>query len=437
MFPLQKLQFPFQKFKTQSVVPFGLWSIALLGGGGWVRDNICSFGFNDLTVIDGRRINVKREKMKYFLIAGEASGDLHASNLMRQLKIYDPEADFMFLGGDLMQAQGGNMLVHYREMAYMGVVEVIANAGKVKRNFKICKDAMLEYEPDAVILVDYPGFNLRMARFAKEHGLRTYYYISPKIWAWKKRRVYSIKKYVDKMFAIFPFEIEFYKKYDYNVEYVGNPLVDAMKETESQMLDGKSFREKYSLPEKPVIALVPGSRMSEINKLLPEMLAVVPEFPDYQFLICGAPGVATDFYDKYVQKGGARVIFGDTYNIVRNSVAAAVTSGTATLETAYLGTPQVVCYKMSGLTYALAEMFVKIKYFSLVNIIAGREVVKELLQSHLSKDIAAELRHIIDDNNYRAAMLASYDEIRATLGDGLASANTAKVITTEIMTGRL
>ena len=370
--------------------------------------------------------------MKYFLIAGEASGDLHASNLMRQLKVYDPDAQFMFLGGDLMQAQGGKMLVHYREMAYMGVWEVIANAGKVKRNFKICKDAMLDYKPDAVILVDYPGFNLRMARFAKEHGLRTYYYISPKIWAWKKRRAYTIKKYVDKMFAIFPFEIDFYKQFDYNVEYVGNPLVDAMKETESQMLDSKAFREKYSLPEKPIIALVPGSRRNEIDKLLPEMLAIVPDFPDYQFLICGAPGIATDFYDKYVADSGVRVIFGDTYNIVRNSAAAAVTSGTATLETAFLGTPQVVCYKMSGLTYALAEMFVKIKYFSLVNIIAGREVVKELLQSHLSNDISAELQRILSDSDYRANMLKSYDEIRATLGDGLASANTAKMIVGEV-----
>ena len=370
--------------------------------------------------------------MKYFLIAGEASGDLHASNLMRQLKVYDPDAQFMFLGGDLMQAQGGKMLVHYREMAYMGVWEVIANAGKVKRNFKICKDAMLDYKPDAVILVDYPGFNLRMARFAKEHGLRTYYYISPKIWAWKKRRAYTIKKYVDKMFAIFPFEIDFYKQFDYHVEYVGNPLVDAMKETESQMLDAKAFREKYSLPEQPIIALVPGSRRNEIDKLLPEMLAIVPDFPDYQFLICGAPGIATDFYDKYVAGSGVRVIFNDTYNIVRNSAAAAVTSGTATLETAFLGTPQVVCYKMSGLTYALAEMFVKIKYFSLVNIIAGREVVKELLQSHLSKDISAEIRHILDDADYRTSMLKSYDDIRATLGDGLASANTAKMIVDEV-----
>lgn len=369
--------------------------------------------------------------MKYFLIAGEASGDLHAGNLMRQIKACDPDADFMFLGGDLMQAQGGKMLVHYREMAYMGVVEVLANLGKVRRNFKICKQNMLDYKPDAVILVDYPGFNLKMARFAKEHGLRTFYYISPKIWAWKKRRAYSIKKYVDKMFAIFPFEIDFYKQFDYQVEYVGNPLTDAMREAEPSLLGPDAFRSKYQLPQKPIIALVPGSRRSEIQKLLPEMLAVVDQFPEHQFIVTGAPGIEPDFYSKYLLPGisqNVRLIFGDTYNVVRNAQAAAVTSGTATLETAFLRTPQVVCYKMNTITYWAAETFVRIKWFSLVNIIAGREVVRELLQSHLSADIAAELRRMISDADYRDAMLKSYDEIRAILGDGLASGKTAKVI---------
>lgn len=372
--------------------------------------------------------------MKYFLIAGEASGDLHASNLMRQLKVYDSNADFMFLGGDLMQAQGGKMLVHYRDMAYMGVVEVIANMGKIRRNFKVCKEAMLEYKPDAVILVDYPGFNLRMAKFAKQHGLKTFYYISPKIWAWKKRRAYTIKKYVDKMFAIFPFEIDFYRQFDYNVEYVGNPLMDAMKDFEPKLLDAKAFRDKYSLPDKPIIALVPGSRRSEIDKLLPEMLAIIPQFDGYQFVVCGAPGIDENYYDKYIAGSDVRVVFGDTYNIVKNAVAAAVTSGTATLETACLETPQVVCYKMNTLTYWAAETFVKIKYFSLVNIIAGREVVKELLQSHLSNDIAAELHRIVSDDDYRNKMLSDYKEIKSTLGNGLASANTAQVIVESLHT---
>lgn len=370
--------------------------------------------------------------MKYFLIAGEASGDLHAGNLMRQIKIADPEADFMFLGGDLMQAQGGKMLVHYREMAYMGVVEVLANIGKVRRNFAICKEQMLSYRPDAVILVDYPGFNLKMARFAKEHGFRTYYYISPKIWAWKKGRAHTIRKYVDKMFAIFPFEIDFYKQFDYRVEYVGNPLTDAMKEFEPNLMDETQFRLKHNLDARPIIALVPGSRKSEISNLLPEMLAVMPDFPAYQFVVCGAPGIDPSFYDRLLKGKEAHIVFGDTYNVIHNAEAAAVTSGTATLETAFLRTPQVVCYKMAALTYWLAEIFVKIKWFSLVNIVAGCEVVKELLQSHLSADISKELRHILDDEAYRNKMLESYNDIRNTLGDGLAAENAAKVIVQDL-----
>ncbi len=379
--------------------------------------------------------------MKYFLIAGEASGDLHAGNLMRQIKKADPQADFMFLGGDLMQAQGGKMLVHYREMAYMGVVEVLANLGKVRRNMAICKEQMLAYNPDAVILVDYPGFNMKMAKFAHQHGIRTFYYISPKIWAWKKRRAYSIKKYVDKMFAIFPFEIDFYKKFDYEVSYVGNPLTDAMKEFEPHLLSKADFAAKHNLPDRRLIALVPGSRRSEIQKLLPEMLAIVPDFPDHHFVVCGAPGIEPEFYNQFLSAdgksnisadGNISIVFGDTYNAISNSECAAVTSGTATLETAYLRTPQVVCYKMATLTYWLAETFVRIKWFSLVNIIAGREVVRELLQSHLSADISKELKHILADADYRQAMLKSYDEIRATLGNGLASENTARVIVDDI-----
>ncbi len=379
--------------------------------------------------------------MKYFLIAGEASGDLHAGNLMRQIKKADPQADFMFLGGDLMQAQGGRMLVHYREMAYMGVVEVLANLGKVRRNMAICKEQMLAYQPDAVILVDYPGFNMKMAKFAHQHGFRTFYYISPKIWAWKKRRAYSIKKYVDKMFAIFPFEIDFYKKFDYDVSYVGNPLTDAMKEFEPNLLSKADFVAKHNLPDRRLIALVPGSRRSEIQKLLPEMLVIVPDFPDHHFVVCGAPGIEPEFYNQFLSADGKStvsangkisIVFGDTYNAIRNSECAAVTSGTATLETAYLRTPQVVCYKMATITYWLAETFVRIKWFSLVNIIAGREVVKELLQSHLSADISKELKHILSDADYRQTMLKSYDEIRATLGNGLASENTARVIVDDI-----
>ncbi|MBR4266013.1 MAG: lipid-A-disaccharide synthase [Bacteroidales bacterium] len=372
--------------------------------------------------------------MKYFLIAGEASGDLHASNLMSQIKNVDKNADFMFFGGDLMQAQGGKMLRHYREMAYMGVIEVLANIGKIKKNFEICHKNLLEYKPDAVILVDYPGFNLKVAKFAKEHGFKTFYYISPKIWAWKKKRAFTIKKYVDKMFAIFPFEVDFYKQFDYKVDYVGNPLVDAMRNREKDFVDENEFRKKYNLNDLPIIALVPGSRRSEIEKLLPEMIGILPHFRQYQFIITGAPGIEHDFYNKYTQNQNVTVIFDDTYNVIRNSVAAVVTSGTATLETAFLKTPQVVVYKMNYISYLAAKTFVKIKYFSLVNIILERLAVKELLQAHLTDDIVNELQKILLDQTYRQRMLKSYDEIQTILGNESASLRTAEVIYNDIKT---
>lgn len=371
--------------------------------------------------------------MKYFLIAGEASGDLHASTLMAQIKNTDKEAEFMFLGGDLMLSQGGKILQHYREMAYMGVTEVLANISKIKKNFEICKTNMLKFSPDAVIFVDYPGFNLKMAKFAKEHGFKTFYYISPKIWAWKKRRAYTIKKYVDKMFAIFPFEKEFYKQFDYDVEYVGNPLIDAMRAKEKDILPYEDFVEKYSLDSRPKIALVPGSRKNEIQKLLPEMLKIVPRFGNYQFLVCGAPGIEKGFYSSFLNGfSGVNIIYGDTYNVVKHSIAAVVTSGTATLETAILGTPQVVVYKLNTISYWAAKAFVKIKYFSLVNIILGREAVKELLQSKLSDDISSELERIISDDDYRKKMTDSYKEIIAVSGDGTASKKTAQIIYQDI-----
>jgi lipid-A-disaccharide synthase len=370
--------------------------------------------------------------MKYFIIAGEASGDLHASNLMKELKNVDAKADFMFFGGDLMCAEGGRMLVHYRDTAYMGVTEVLANLGKIKKNFKTCYDSLLEYSPDAVILVDYPGFNLKVAKFAKSHCFRTYYYISPKIWAWKKRRAYTIKKYIDKMFAIFPFEREFYRQFDYEVEYVGNPLVDQMKVKEKDIIDFQSFVTKYSLSQKPKIALVPGSRRNEIQKLLPEMMKVVPAFEDkYEFLVCGAPGIERNFYDGYL-KGGVKIIFNDTYNVIKNSLAAVVASGTATLETAFLETPQVVVYKLNTISYLAAEAFVRIKYFSLVNIISGKEVVKELLQTKLAEDIKKELLRLLDDKDYREKMLKEYREIKNVSGDGTASHRTAEIIFQDI-----
>lgn len=371
--------------------------------------------------------------MKYFLIAGEASGDLHASNLMAQIKKEDPEADFRFFGGDLMAAQGGTMLLHYREMAFMGIFEVVANLGKVKRNMALCKEALKEYMPDLLILVDYPGFNLRMAKFAKTLGLKVYYYISPKIWAWKKKRAYTVKKLIDKMFVIFPFEVDFYKQFDYKVEYVGNPLVDAMKAREKSIIPAEEFRERYNLGDKPYIALVAGSRRNEIKKLLPEMLKASESFPDYQFVIAGAPGIDHDFYNEFISGyTNVKVVFDQTYSVVKNAVAAVVTSGTATLEAAFLRTPQVVVYKLQYASYLVGRVLVKINFISLVNIILNRECVKELIQTDLANRITAEVSHILTDTDYRNRMLKDYEEINTILGDGSASAQTAKIIVEDI-----
>ena len=371
--------------------------------------------------------------MKYFLIAGEASGDLHASNLMAQIKKEDPDAEFRFFGGDLMAAQGGNMLLHYREMAFMGIFEVVANLGKVKRNMKLCQEALKEYMPDLLILVDYPGFNLRMAKFAKTLGLKVYYYISPKIWAWKKKRAYTVKKLIDKMFVIFPFEVDFYKQFDYKVEYVGNPLVDAMKAREKDIIPADEFRQRNSLNDKPIIALVAGSRRNEIKKLLPEMMTVTTKFPDYQFVVAGAPGIDHDFYNEFIRGyDNVKVVFDQTYSVVKNAVAAVVTSGTATLEAAFLRTPQVVVYKLQYASYLVGRMLVKINFISLVNIILNRECVKELIQTDLANRIINELSHILTDNDYRTRMLQDYEEINTILGDGSASAQTAKVIVEDV-----
>lgn len=373
------------------------------------------------------------QNMKYFLIAGEASGDLHASNLMAQIKKEDPEAEFRFFGGDLMAAVGGTMLLHYREMAFMGIFEVVANLGKVKRNMALCREAIKEYMPDLLILVDYPGFNLRMAKYAKELGLKVYYYISPKIWAWKKKRAYTVKRLIDKMFVIFPFEVDFYKQFDYKVEYVGNPLVDAMKAREKSIIPADEFCQRFNLSDKPYIALVAGSRKNEIKKLLPEMLKASENFPDYQFIIAGAPGIDHDFYNKFISGyNNVKVIFDQTYSVVKNAIAAVVTSGTATLEAAFLRTPQVVIYKLQYASYLVGRMLVKINFISLVNIILNRECVKELIQTDLANRITAEVSHILTDTDYRNRMLKDYEEINTILGDGSASAQTAKIIVEDV-----
>jgi lipid-A-disaccharide synthase len=355
--------------------------------------------------------------MRYFLIAGEPSGDMHGADLMREIKTLDPNAEFMFFGGNLMNNEGGVMLKHYHDMAFMGILPVILNLGSISKNFDLAKTNLLSFAPDILILIDYPGFNLKMAKFAKENGIKTAYYISPKIWASRTHRVKKIKAYVDQMYTIFPFETQFYKKYNYQVRYVGNPVFDIIKKELSQPVDFEFFCDKNQLTAKPIIAMLAGSRKTEISEMLPIMEQIPRYFPDYQFIIAGAPGNTIDFYQSLL-KTEIPVIFDQTYSLLRHSKAAIVTSGTATLETALLKIPQVVCYRM-GMGWFL-ELFrnqiLKTKFFSLVNLVGEKEVVKELFQSEVTvKNIKAELIQIIGNEEYRNTMLAEYSEIAQKL----------------------
>lgn len=366
--------------------------------------------------------------MKYYLIAGEASGDLHGANLISEIKKNDATAQFRFFGGDLMQNVGGKLTRHYRELAFMGIFEVLANLSKIKENFRICKQDILDFDPDAVILIDYPGFNLKMAKFAKENNIKTIYYISPKIWVWKEGRIKQIKKYVDKMFVIFPFETDFYKKHAYQVEYVGNPVVDALKQKTKNIATKEEFIVKYNLRGKPIIALLAGSRKQEVKKMLPFMSQVRKHFPDYDFVIAGAPGIDAKMYKQYLGESDIKVVFNDTYQLLSIAHAAVVNSGTATLETALLKIPQVVCYKMAGgkLLYLFGYHFYGIRYTSLVNIILQKEAVKELIQHLLTPEsLLQELKQIIENNDYRQNMIADFNEIEHQLGGEGASSRTA------------
>ena len=359
--------------------------------------------------------------MRYFIIAGEASGDLHASNLMRELRIADTQAEFCFLGGDLMQAQGGKMIKHYRDMAFMGIVAVLKNARTVLKNLSDCKQAITDFQPDVLILVDYPSFNLRMARFVKENlNTKVYYYISPKLWAWKEYRIKEIKRYVDKMFTIFPFETAFYAKHNYDVEYVGNPTVDSICARPHQNQSFADFCTENKLPAKPIIAILAGSRKQEIVGCLPRMVDAGLRFPDYQLIIAGAPGIEADLYNSVLKSRDVSVVFGKTYELLQQSKAAVVNSGTATLETALIGTPEVVVYHvpLGRIGYFVKEMVVRVKFVSLVNIVAEKLIVKELL-AHLFtvKNIAAELDLILNNTTYRQTMLQNYSIIKKALGE--------------------
>jgi lipid-A-disaccharide synthase len=359
--------------------------------------------------------------MKYFIIAGEASGDLHASNLMRELRIADAQAEFCFLGGDLMQAQGGKMIKHYRDMAFMGIVAVLKNAHTVLKNLSDCKQAITDFQPDVLILVDYPSFNLRMARFVKENmNTKVYYYISPKLWAWKEYRIKEIKRYVDKMFTIFPFETAFYAKHNYDVEYVGNPTVDSICTRPHQNQSFADFCSENKLSAKPIIAILAGSRKQEIVGCLPRMVDAGLRFPDYQVIIAGAPGIEADVYNSVLKGRNVSVVFGKTYELLQQAKAAVVNSGTATLETALVGTPEVVVYHvpLGRIGYFVKEMVVRVKFVSLVNIVAEKLIVKELL-AHLFtvKNIAAELDLILNNTTYRQTMLQNYSIIKKALGE--------------------
>lgn len=357
--------------------------------------------------------------MKYFIIAGEASGDLHASHLMRELKKKDSSADFTFFGGELMASEGGVLLKHYREMAFMGLFPVIFNLHKIKRNFNLARRKLLEFKPDVLILVDYPGFNLPMAEFAKANGIKVFYYISPKIWAWKTKRVHKVKKFVDEMFTIFPFETAFYNKYNYKVRFVGNPTIDELSHRPNQQETFAEFIQKNNLKDKPIIALLAGSRRQEIKRILPVLVAVSQRFTEYQFVIAGAPSQSQPLYDQVLGKTPIPVVFGQTYELLQQSTAALVASGTATLETAFLNIPQVVCYRIEAgrLGTWVKDQLIKISFISLVNLIAGREIVKELFQQYCTPEtVSNELNKILTDNSYRKSMLDGYAEVLSDLG---------------------
>lgn len=371
--------------------------------------------------------------MKYYLIVGEASGDLHASNLMRALQHEDPQAEFRFFGGDLMKAVGGTCVKHYRELAYMGFIPVLLHLRTIFRNMDFCKKDVEAWQPDVLILVDYPGFNLKIAEYIKRHTqIPVYYYISPKIWAWKEYRIKNIKRDVDELFSILPFEVDFFKKHQYPIHYVGNPCVDAVDDFRRKGQETFSeFVTANGLEDKPIIALLAGSRRQEIKDNLTCMIEAARSFPQYQFVVAGAPGIEPDFYKRYIDSS-TKIVFGQTYRLLQQAEAALVTSGTATLETALFRVPQVVCYYISAgkLVSFLRRHILKVKYISLVNLIADREVVTELVADGMTvSNIKKELAKIISGGSGRSRMLSEYDRLIGILGEPGASERAAAQIT--------
>ncbi len=364
--------------------------------------------------------------MKFFIIAGEASGDLHASNLIKALKAGDSQADFQFWGGDKMQeAAQTTPLKHIRELAFMGFIEVVQNLYKIIQNLKQCKQQIESYQPDVVILVDYPGFNLKIAKFAHQAGFKVFYYISPKIWAWKQKRVYTIKENVDNMFSILPFETEFYQRFGVEVDYIGNPLMDAIEKYRRTKNDVIS----HSADSRPIIALLPGSREQELRRMLPDMLQMIDTFPNYQFVVAATKSLSQNIYDEIIGNRTVQLVYDQTYEVLCQAEAALVTSGTATLETALLNIPQVVCYKAHPISYVIAKNLVTVKYASLANLIMDKEIVRELIQHDLNSDLLKkELEAILVGGAKREQILVDYAEMQEIVGEAGASERAAQLM---------
>lgn len=369
--------------------------------------------------------------MKYYIIAGEASGDLHGSNLMKSIYQEDSTAEIRFWGGDLMQKVGGTLVKHYRDLAFMGFAEVVMNLKTILNNIKICKTDILAFQPDVIVFIDYPGFNLRIAKWSKALGFKNHYYISPQIWAWKESRIKEIKRDIDKMYVILPFEKTFYEdKHHFPVSFVGHPLIDAIQA--HPLVDDATFRKDNQLNDLPIIALLPGSRKQEITKMLSVMLSVADDFKEYQFVIAGAPSQEYSFYQQFITSDNIKFLSNKTYDLLQHATAALVTSGTATLETALFKVPEVVCYKGNWISYQIAKRIITLKYISLVNLIMDKEVVTELIQDDCSTQrIKTELQKILDSEN-RKVLQENYTILEEKLGGKGASSTTAKLIVADL-----